>query len=111
VIPFRMEKAEGVFGTSLLVGKEAMRLLPGIRITEGAPYPETVRGVYSHISSFEMSLRREFVHHGEKVSLVNAVCTPPRGFSTVSFPLLQVNLGYASGTATTDLVESRCAVR
>ncbi|MGA8744330.1 MAG: hypothetical protein WB507_00505 [Solirubrobacterales bacterium] len=109
VIPFEIEKAQGVFGTSLIVPK-----MSGIRgkCAYGHPncfaQPYTLKGVYSHISKFELSLKRSFTHSGKRKSFVSAEC-PTRGRMTAaSFPLAKVGLNYDGGLHLSSVVSSRC---
>ncbi len=79
VIPFQIEKAHGAFRTSLVVRK--MRRILG-RCAGYRPncfsQPYTLKGVYGHISRFELTLKRRFTRAGGRESFVNADC-PARG--------------------------------
>jgi hypothetical protein len=94
VIPFTVEPGSGANqGTSLVVPRRRMQTIAG----ECAPeypncfaQPYSLYGVYSHISSFTMSLHRVERRHGERFSFVSAHCSQPHGRSS----LLDVSLGY-----------------
>ena len=109
VIPFEIKKAQGPFATSLVVTK-----MSNIRgdCANGHPncfaQPYTLKGVYSHISKFELTLKRSFTHAGKRKSFLSAEC-PTRGrASTASFPLAKVGLNYDDGLHLSEVVSSRC---
>ena len=96
VIPFEISKTRGYFGTNLIAPK--MRLIEGICIRSKYyscfEQPYAFKGIYGHISEFELSLRRHFTHAGKTNSFVSdANCTvhghPRAGFT---LPLEKVTL-------------------
>jgi hypothetical protein len=98
VIPFTMTRAARPFGTDLLVTRRRMRAIAG-KCAPGhpncfAPSPYTLVGVYSHISSFSMSLHRLYQRRDKRESFVSAECPVPRSSSGLGFPLLRVRLKY-----------------
>jgi hypothetical protein len=113
VIPFTLRSAKGPFRTSLLIPKRRMGHLQGI-CQQGHPEcfgtPYTLEGVYSHISSFEMSLHRLFTTHGERGSFVRARCPAPGRRQADRFPLAKVSLDYAGGAALSDVSPRKCRV-
>jgi hypothetical protein len=113
VIPFQIEKAHGPFGTSLVVRK--MTRLQGV--CERAPpncfaQPYTLKGVYGHISNFELSLHRRFTHASALESFVSADCPAKGRQSVASFQLgvsLRYDLGFSLGGESATLLR-RCKV-
>ncbi len=95
VIPFTIEKTRGVYGTALYVHQ--MQFIAGI-CARGYPncfsQTYTYKGIYGHISKFELTLDRQFVHAGKRTSLVSADCPASRGSSSAIFPLVNVSLAY-----------------
>jgi hypothetical protein len=94
VIPFKIAAGHGVFGTSLAVRR--MRIIQGICIHPNCFSPYTLKGVYGHISKFELSLHRTFVRAGEKQkrSFVSARCPAASNEREATPPLLKVSLDY-----------------
>jgi hypothetical protein len=111
VIPFRIAKVRGAFGTRLVVPQ--MRRIKG-RCAKGHPncfaQPYTLKGVYSHISSLEMSLHRIFAHADKRDSFVSAQCPAPGRRPEATFPLTRTSLRYADGNALTAAVNHKCEV-
>jgi len=113
VIPFTMYKAQGVFGTMLSV--QQMRFIAG-KCRRGHPncfsQTYTYRGIYGHISKFELTLHRQFVHAGKRISLVSADCPASGSSSSAVFPLVKVNLTYPTGSPLTvsQVATRRCEV-
>jgi hypothetical protein len=96
VIPFQITKAHGAFGTSLVVRK--MRRIQGecVKVHPNCfAQPYVLKGVYGHISSFELSLHRLFAHAGERESFVSADCPAPAKRPEATFPLTRASLEYA----------------
>jgi hypothetical protein len=95
VIPFTIEKTHGAYGTALHVAQ--MRFIAG-KCRRGHPncfsQTYTYKGIYGHISKFELTLGRQFAHAGEKTSLVSADCPARNGSSSASFPFVKVDLTY-----------------
>jgi hypothetical protein len=95
VIPLTIYKAPGVFATTLSV--QHMQFIAGIcqrGYSNCFSQTYTYKGVYGHISKFELTLDRQFVHAGKRTSVVSADC-PARGRSSSAiFPLVKVNLSF-----------------
>lgn len=89
VIPFKVAKESGAFGTSLTVRR--MWDIHGICIKPNCFSPYTLKGIYSRISKFELSLHRSFRRRSEKDSFLNARC-PEEGL----FSLAGISLSYGS---------------
>jgi len=104
VIPFKIAKGPGAFGTSLVVRR--MRAITGICIHPNCFSPYTLKGVYSRISKLQLSLHRRFHHDSTKESFLSARC-PAR--SGVAIPLASVSLDYGS-TAMGATVFNDCVV-
>ncbi len=111
VIPFTIYNAHGVFGTILSV--EHMRFVAGI-CARGHPncfsQTYTYRGIYGHISKFDLTLDRQFVHAGKRTSVVSADCPASDGSSSAVFPLVKVNLAYPEAISRTQVATRRCEV-
>lgn len=109
VIPFQIEP-HGAFGTSLVVSH--MRHIAGV-CARNHPncfaQPYTLKGVYGHISSFEMSLHRSFAQAGKRGSFVSARCPAP-GKKPGAFFSFATSLRYAGGGLLTAAVNRRCRV-
>lgn len=95
VIPFTISKVRGIYGTILSAGH--MRSIAGICL-RGHPncfsQTYTYKGIYGHISKFELTLARQFARGGKRISVVSADCPARNGSSSASFPLVKVNLAY-----------------
>ena len=111
VIPFTIYKAHGVFGTILSV--EQMRFIAGI-CARGHQncfsQTYTYKGIYGHISKFELTMDRRFVHVGKRTSVVSADCPASNGSSSVVFPLVKVNLAYREAISRSQVATRRCEV-
>jgi hypothetical protein len=98
VIPFTIQRSHGIFGTILSV--EQMRFIAGI-CARGHPncfsQTYTYKGIYGHISKFELTVDRQFVHAGKRTSVVSADCPASGSSSSEAFPLVKVNLTYPAG--------------
>ena len=100
VVPFQIERTAGIFGTRLIV-EHMHRFVLGRGLSGGA---YTFKGVYGHISKFELSLHRRFRHEGKSESFVRAEC-PAGGPHHIRIPdaridyipWMRLKLGYASG--------------
>jgi hypothetical protein len=111
VLPFTIESTRGAFGTTLSV--KQMEFIAGI-CARGHPdcfsQTYTYKGIYGHISRFELTLDRRFVHAGRPASVVNAEC-PARGTSpSATFPLVKVDLTYPRFITLSQVATRRCAV-
>jgi hypothetical protein len=96
VIPFTISKAHGAFGTILSV--EQMRFINGICARGHSncfSQTYTYKGIYGHISKFELTLNRQFVHAGKRSSVVSADCPASGSSPSAVFPVVKVNLSYA----------------
>ena len=87
VIPFTIKPStEPLKPTTLTVPRWRMREIAGKCVSDHpncfAPNPYSIYGVYSHISSFTMSLHRVERRHGERFSFVSAHCSQPHGRSS-----------------------------
>ncbi len=112
VIPFTIYKEPGVFGTVLSV--QHMQVIAGIcapRRTNCFSQTYTYKGIYGHISKFELTLDRQFIHAGKRVSLVSADCPASGSSSSATFPLVKVNLTYPyPARPRSQLATRRCEV-
>jgi hypothetical protein len=109
VIPFEIAAAEAPFGARLVVRQ--MSHLQGIcAVPDCFEDPYGLEGVYGHISSFAMSLHRIFSRAGRRRSFVNAGCPVPGHRSAGNFPLVSVDLRYATGSTLSDSASGACAV-
>jgi hypothetical protein len=111
VIPFTIYKTHGVYGTILSV--EQMRFIAG-ECARGHPncfsQTYTYKGIYGHISKFELTLDRQFVHAGKRTSVVSADCPARAGSSSAIFPLVRVNLAYREANSRSQVATRRCEV-
>ncbi len=109
VIPFTLEKGYGHTGAVLSV--EHMQNIEG-RCARGRPncfaQTYTYKGIYGHISKFELTLDRQFTHARKRVSVVSADCPAHRGSSSATFPLVKLSLAYARATTQSQVATSRC---
>lgn len=90
-----------------------MRFIAGIcRPPGGNCFSQTYtyKGIYGHISKFELTLHRHFVHAGKRTSVVSADCPAGDGSSSASFPLVKVNLVYPYGRLQSQIATRRCKV-
>jgi hypothetical protein len=113
VIPFTIEKTHGVYGTALYV--DQMRFIAGIcrrGHTNCFSQAYTYKGIYGHISKFELTLDRQFAHAGKRTSLVSADCPARNGSSSTSIPLVKVDLAYPypGATSRSQIATRRCEV-
>jgi hypothetical protein len=93
VIGFEVKKTKGTFGTSL-VGT-----LPPIA------------SEYGYISSFSLSLARQYTSHGKKMSFASASCPAPAGFSRAPFPFAKASYEFAGGITLSSTLVRDCKVR
>jgi hypothetical protein len=70
----------------------------------------TYKGIYGHISKFELTIDRQFVHAGKRTSVVSADCPASDGSSSVVFPLVKVNLTYREAISRSQVATRRCEV-
>lgn len=110
VIPFTIYREPGVFGTVLSV--QQMRSIAGI-CARGHPncfsQTYTYKGIYGHISKLELTLDRQFVHAGERTSVVSADCPASHGALSAALPLVNVDLAYG-GISRSEVATQRCEV-
>jgi len=104
VIPFKVAKESGTFGTSLTVRR--MQEIHGICIKPNCFSPYTLKGIYSRISKFELSLHRRFRRRSEKDSFLNARCPEE---AEALFSLAGISLSYG-GPAMTGTVLRNCRI-
>jgi len=111
VIPFTIEKPHGVFGTVLWV--QHMQFIKG-KCARGYSncfsQTYTYKGIYGHISKFELTLHRQFVHAGKRTSVVSADCPANGSSSSAVFPLVEVNLTYSGARSLSQVATRRCEV-
>jgi hypothetical protein len=105
VIPFTIEPgSDPNRPTALVVPRWQMRGIRGKCVSDHpncfAPDPYALYGVYSHISSFKMSLHRVERRHGEPFSFVSAQCSEPDARSS----LLDVSLVYEESVSNGGIV-------
>ena len=111
VIPFTINRPPGGFGTTLSVAQ--MRFIAGICARGHSncfSQTYTYKGIYGHISKFELTLHRQFVYRGERVSFVNAECPAPGRATSATFPLVKVNLAYSEAVTRSGVASRRCEV-
>jgi len=102
VIPFKIAKGRGSFGTSLTVRR--MLDIQGICIKPNCFSPYTLKGIYSRISRFELSLHGRFRRRSENDSFLNARCP-----EETLFPLAGISLSYG-GPAIAGTVMRNCRI-
>jgi hypothetical protein len=111
VIPFTIEKPHGVFGTVLWV--QHMQFIKG-KCARGHSncfsQTYTYKGIYGHISKFELTLDRQFVHAGKRTSVVSADCPANGSSSSAIFPLVKVDLAYSGAISRSQVATRRCQV-
>jgi hypothetical protein len=111
VIPFTIHRAHGIFGTILSV--QQMRFIAGICARGHSncfSQTYTYKGIYGHISKFELTLDRQFVHAGKRTSVVSADCPASGSSSSTIFPLVKVNLAYPGASSRSQVATRRCEV-
>jgi hypothetical protein len=67
-------------------------------------------GQWSHITDFQLVLRRTYLYRGERRSYLSASCPAPVGFTVGISPFVQATLSFADGTRTKLPVLSSCKV-
>ncbi len=77
VLAFTLGHGHGTFGTRLV-----------------ATVPPKTRRT-AHITSFSLRLHRNYVAEGERRSYLSAGCPAPKGFSSVTFPLVRASYGFS----------------
>jgi hypothetical protein len=111
VIPFTIEKTRGVFGTVLWV--QHMQFIAGICARGHSncfSQTYTYKGIYGHISKFELTVDRQFVHAGKRTSVVSADCPASGSSSSAIFPLVEVDLAYSGAISRSQVATRRCEV-
>ena len=93
VIGFEVRKTKGTFGTELL------GTLPPIA------------SEYGYISSFSLSLGRNYSFKGQKRSFASASCPAPDGFPGASFPFAKASYEFEGGTGLSAELVRDCKVR
>ena len=93
VIVFVVKKGKGTFGTSLV-----------------GTLPE-IASSYGYISAFNLSLRRTYRFHGQKLSYAAAGCPAPKGLNRANFTLAKVGYEFEDGTDVSERLVRECRVR
>jgi hypothetical protein len=93
VIGFVVKKTKGTFGTSLI------GTLPPIA------------SEYGYISSFSLSLGRQYTSHGQKRSFASASCPAPAGFPGASFSFAKASYEFEGGISLSAKLTRDCKVR
>jgi hypothetical protein len=105
VIPFELQVTPGRYSTRLAV-RQMRHVIRG-RCGSYGCHPYSLKGIYSRISEFVLSLHRRYRHAGREVNAVSAEC-PARAKQTwAEFPLARMNLSYA-GVAHPDEQPGHC---
>lgn len=84
VLPFSISSAKGTYGTVL-----------------AASLPQ-VTGEWGYVTGVSLNLKRSFASAG---------CPAPKGFSVVSFPLLEMSFGFDGGLRLDSTLNRSCRVR
>lgn len=93
VLPFRISRGEGAFGTVL-----------------EASFPQ-VTGEWGYVTGLRMSLHRRFSYRGKTHGYLSAGCPAPKGFTKAPFRLARTSFEF-EGEVTIDTVLNRtCTVR
>lgn len=111
VIPFSIKPGRGRYGSVL----EAARMSRIVgKCVAAHPHclaqPYTLKGVYSRIRDFEMTLHRDFRADGRRRAFVEVGCPVARSRSYGLFPFLRAVFGYADGTRSTASTDRYCEV-
>jgi hypothetical protein len=93
VLTFKLKKQPGLFGTVM-----STTLPPSAQ-------------PWAYLTSFEMTLHRQFLFHGKPHSFVSAACAAPAGFPGAVFPLAKANYGFAGGVHMRTTIVRSCKVR
>lgn len=107
VIPFQLEAAPGSYSTRLVV-RQMRKTIRG-RCGSYGCYPYSLKGIYSQISDFALSLHRRYRHAGREVNAVSAECPARAKQARAEFTLARMNLSYA-GAAHPAEQPGRCTV-
>ena len=114
VIPFTIGEASTPYGTELLVSRTRIRHIVGVCVPGpcgGYRNPYTLEGVYSHISAFEMSLRRVVRKHSRRISFVSAVCPLPPDVSVGAVMPVEASLELSDKNSVSSQVRRECRAR
>jgi hypothetical protein len=93
VIIFEIKKQHGTFGTSLI------GTLPPIA------------SEYGYISAFNLSLKRIYRFHGERMSYASAGCPALSGSSIATFPFARATYQFEGGLKLTSTLTRQCKAR
>jgi hypothetical protein len=94
VITFKIaERAHGTFGTVL-----------------SASLPEAL-GNWGYVTGIEMKLSRRYSFKGERHSYLSASCPAPKGFGSVSFPLIKASFGFDGGRELESTLNRDCRAK
>lgn len=90
IVPLRVSKAKGRFGTVL-----------------HAKFPKIAAG-FGQVSGFQMTLKRSFRHKGKRRSYLLAGCPAPRGLNRVAFELARVTYRFRGAPAIRNSTINSC---
>lgn len=93
VLTFKLKKQPGLFGTVM-----------------STKLPHSAQS-WAYLTSFEMTLHRQFRYHGKPHSFVSAACAAPAGFPGAVFPLAKANYGFAGGQHMKTTIVRSCRVK
>jgi hypothetical protein len=93
VIPFQITAGKGTFGTKLL-----------------AKVPPIASG-NGRISSFDITLKRNFAKRGKRHSYMAANCPLPSGFRAGSFDFARATYSFEDGRSLTSVLTKECQIR
>lgn len=98
------------FDSSFLIDFAIRRIDSGPYATElSASLPEAL-GSWGYLDRIKLTLRREYVYRGRKLSYFNAACPAPEGARRASFPLAHVSFELAEGKTIAGTVQKSCGV-
>jgi hypothetical protein len=111
VIPFEIAHARPPYGTRLVEPK-MHRVIGKCRRPDPACYegPGPFRGIYGHISKFELTLGRRFSYGGKRESFVSATCPASGHRPSTLVSLEHIELRYADGTVERSVLGAKCRV-
>jgi hypothetical protein len=90
LLTFSVRRLGGTYGTRLL-----------------AVVPQRTRDT-THVTSFTLHLRRDFVFRGRPRSYLRAGCPAPAGFSGATFPLVRASYGFVGGGEISNVLIRTC---
>jgi hypothetical protein len=107
VIPFELQSTPGRYSTRLMV-RQMRNVIRG-RCGSYGCHPYSLKGIYSQISEFALSLYRRYRHAGREVNVVSAECPARARQMGSDFPLARMNLSY-NGIAHPAEQDGHCTV-